>query len=59
VHHDAENSNRLFFFEEWADQAAIAAHFSVPASQAFAKALAGLASEAPKLSIYEASRVRR
>ena len=39
VHRDAEDANRLFFFEEWADQAAVNAHFAVPASQAFVRAL--------------------
>ena len=55
VHQDAENPNRLFFFEEWVDRAAIAAHFSVPASRAFVKAVAALAVEAPKLAMYAAT----
>ena len=59
VHHDAENPNRLFFFEEWADQAAVAAHFAVPASQSFAKAIAGLATGAPQLAMYEGTRKTR
>ena len=58
VHQDAENPRRLVFVEQWSDQAALAAHFKVPASRAFAKALAALAEEAPSLSIYEATQVR-
>jgi len=59
VHQDAENPDRLFFFEEWIDQAAVTAHFAVPASQAFVKALGGLAKEAARLSIYDASKRAR
>ena len=56
VHRDAERPDRLFFFEEWADQAAVAAHFAVPESRAFVKALGDLAVEAPVLSMYDAVR---
>jgi quinol monooxygenase YgiN len=55
VHQDAENPNRLFFFEQWADQAAVAAHFAVPASRVFAKALGALAAEAPQLAMYDST----
>lgn len=58
VYRDAERSDRLFFFEEWADQAAVTAHFAVPESRAFVRALAELAAEAPKLSMYDATRLR-
>ena len=58
VHIDAENPNRLVFVEEWQDQAALQAHFQVPASRAFGKALAQLASEPPRLAVYEANRVK-
>jgi len=57
VHRDTENPNRLVFVEEWQDQAALQQHFRVPASRAFGKALALLASEPPGLTIYEATRV--
>ena len=30
VHRDAERPDRLFFFEEWADQAAVAANLPCP-----------------------------
>ena len=52
VHQDAENPSRLVFLEEWLDQAAIAAHFAVPASREFAKAIGALAVEAPKINIF-------
>ncbi|MFZ5669165.1 MAG: putative quinol monooxygenase [Pseudomonadota bacterium] len=35
MHIDAENPMRLFFFERWADRAALEAHFAVPESIAF------------------------
>lgn len=34
-HIDVENPDRLVFVEEWADMAAVRAHFAVPASGAF------------------------
>lgn len=58
VHIDAENPSRLVFVEEWEDQSALQAHFLVPASRAFSKALGSLASEPPQLAVYEASQVR-
>lgn len=57
VHQDAENPLRLVFVEEWADRAALAAHFALPASRAFAKSVASLAVEAPKISVFEGTRV--
>ena len=38
--------------------AALRAHFAVPASRSFGKALAGLAAEAPDLQLYDATEVR-
>jgi len=57
VHQDTENPQRLVFVEQWADRAALTRHFQVPASRAFVKALSALASEAPKLELYEATKV--
>ena len=57
VHIDAENPLRLVFVEQWADAPALAQHFKVPASRAFAKALSGLAVEAPAMAVYEAAQV--
>ena len=58
VHRDEENPLRLVFVEQWSDRAALLAHFAVPASRAFAKAVGGLAAQAPTLQIYEAQPVQ-
>ena len=55
VHQDTENAQRLVFVEQWASQAALWEHFKVPASRAFAKALAGLAAVTPEMTLYEAT----
>jgi quinol monooxygenase YgiN len=55
VHRDAENPLRLVFFEEWADRAALAAHFAVPASRTFAQHVRAVATEPPVMTIYEAT----
>lgn len=57
VHQDCENPMRLVFFEEWADHAALAQHFQLPASRLFAKEAFALAAEPPKIEIYEAAAV--
>lgn len=54
VHVDCENPQRLLFVEEWADPAALQAHFNVPASRQFAVALSALALETPKMVLYQA-----
>jgi quinol monooxygenase YgiN len=59
VHQDVENPLRLVFLEEWADQASLAAHFAVPASRAFVRALAALAVEPPNMQVWEARRTVR
>jgi len=58
VHRDEENPLRLVFVEQWTDRAALLAHFAVPASRAFAKAVGGLAAQAPTLQIYDAQPVQ-
>lgn len=58
VHRDAENPLRLVFVEQWADRAALLAHFGVPASRAFAKAAGGLAAATPSIQIYEAEPIK-
>lgn len=58
VHRDAENPLRVVFLEEWADLAALQAHFAVPASRAFVKAVTPLAAEPTKINIYDASPLR-
>jgi quinol monooxygenase YgiN len=57
VHQDVENPSHLVFVEQWADRAALSAHFAVPASREFVRAIAGLAVAAPALCVYEASQV--
>jgi len=55
VHRDVERPNRLVFVEQWSDPPALQAHFKVPASRAFGKALAELAAEPPTLEVYDAT----
>ena len=57
VHVDCENPFRLVFIEQWADRAALVAHFAVPASRNFVRALGALAAGPPALEIYDATRV--
>jgi quinol monooxygenase YgiN len=57
VHIDCENSLRLVFVERWADRAALAAHFAVPASRNFVRALQPLAASPPDLQIYDATKL--
>ena len=57
VHVDAENASRLVFFEQWADMAAVTAHFAVPESGAFVRDLAKLANGAPWMRVFEGSEV--
>ncbi|HXN70374.1 MAG TPA: putative quinol monooxygenase [Bradyrhizobium sp.] len=57
VHADCENPLRLVFIEQWADRAALSAHFAVPASRDFIRALQPLASVRSTLEIYEATRL--
>ncbi len=54
VYTHAENPLRLFFFETWADQAAVNAHFAVPESRSFVKAVNLLAAEASAIGVYKA-----
>jgi len=51
VYQSAEDPHRLFFYEQWADQAAIDAHFQVPESIAFAKALGQMSAERASIEI--------
>ena len=55
VHRDVDDPNRLMFFEEWEDMAALQTHFRVPESGAFVTALSAMATAAPVLTIYEAT----
>jgi quinol monooxygenase YgiN len=55
VHIDCENPLRLVFIEQWADRAALSAHFAVPASRDFVRALQPLAAAATTIEIYDAT----
>ncbi len=57
VHVDCEDSLRLVFVEQWADRAALLAHFAVPASRDFVRALQGLAASATSIEIYDAAKL--
>ena len=59
VHVDCEDPLKLVFFEQWADRAALAAHFAVPASGAFVRSLRSLAAGATAIAIYEASPIEK
>ncbi|MEO8833090.1 MAG: putative quinol monooxygenase [Bradyrhizobium sp.] len=59
VHIDCENPLRLVFVEQWTDRAALLAHFAVPASRDFVRALQPLAATATTLEIYDAARLEK
>ena len=59
VHVDTENPLRLFFFEQWRDEAALRVHFAVPASRDFVKALRSLIVETSGTRIWRAERIER
>jgi quinol monooxygenase YgiN len=59
VHVDCENPLRLVFFEQWADRAALLAHFAVPASRDFVRALPSLADQATTIELYDATRLEK
>ena len=57
VHIDCENALRLVFVEQWIDRAALLAHFALPASRDFVRALQPLAAAAATIEIYDATRL--
>jgi len=59
VHVDCENPLRLVFVEQWADRAALLAHFAVPASRDFVRALQPLAGAAATIELYDAARLEK
>ena len=59
VHVDCENALRLVFIEHWADRAALLAHFAVPASRGFVRALQPLAASATTIELYDATRLEK
>jgi quinol monooxygenase YgiN len=59
VHSDCEDPLRLVFVERWADRNALLAHFAVPASRDFVKALQPLAAASTTLEIYDAAQLEK
>ena len=59
VHVDCENPLRLVFVEQWADRAALLAHFAVPDSRDFVRALQPLAAAATTIELYDAARLEK
>jgi len=59
VHSDCEDPLRLVFVERWADRNALLAHFAVPASRDFVKALQPLAATSTTLEIYDATQLEK
>src|SRR3954469_20151055 len=59
VHIDCENPLRLVFVEQWADRAALLAHFAVPASRDFVRNLQPLAAAASTIELYDATKLER
>jgi quinol monooxygenase YgiN len=59
VHVDCQNPLRLFFFEQWADEAALRTHFAVEGSKTFVKSLKGRIVETSGTRIYRAESIPR
>src|SRR6202789_3318672 len=59
VHVDCEDPLRLVFIEQWADRAALLAHFAVPASRDFVRALQPLAAAATTIQLYDATQLEK
>jgi len=58
VYQDPEDGLRLFFYEQWEDQASIDAHFVLPSSQAFVAAVRMWVSAPPTLHIFNAEQIQ-
>jgi len=52
---DAEDPDRMVFYEEWQDMAALQTHFKVPASGEFVRGITELAASPPDIRIFEAN----
>src|SRR6202521_1750995 len=59
VHVDCEDPLRLVFIEQWARRAALLAHFAVPASRDFVRALQPLAAAATTIQLYGATQLEK
>ncbi len=58
VHVDCEDPSRLVFVEKWADMEALTAHFAVPESTAFVKAIRALSPEPTAMQVFDAAEMR-
>jgi len=58
-HVDAEDPLRIVFVEEWADMAAVKAHFAVPESGEFVAAIGAMAQGTPVMRIFGAEEMTR
>ncbi len=54
---DAEDANRLHFFEQWSDMEAVQKHFAVPESGDFVRQISALATTKPQIRIFNAEGV--
>jgi len=54
---DAEDENRMHFFEQWRDMEAVQKHFAVPESGQFIREIGAIAASSPEISIYNADQV--
>lgn len=54
---DAENRDRVVFFEKWVDEPALRTHFKVRESIEFVAGVSALADGAPTIEIYEANQL--
>lgn len=59
VYTSVEEPLRLFFFERWADSAAIEAHFGIPASGQFVRDVGRLADGPPTIEVFDAKPGKR
>jgi len=59
VHVDCEDPMRLVFIEQWADRATLLAHFAVPASRDYVRALQPLAAAATTIQLYDATQLEK
>ena len=55
IHADVENPLRLFFYEQWADRDALAAHFKVPESIEFVRSIRRMGASTAGAQIFEAT----
>ena len=55
VYIDAEAPLRLFFFEQWADRAALKTHFAAPGSAEFMGKVRALAASSTRIATFDVS----